>query len=444
MKELRELLHLFACAFLFYFSAFMVIPSIVDITMEALCPGRDQCSLAVYLGGVQQVITGLGTLIVTPLIGNLSDRYGRKALLALPMTTAIIPLAILAYDRSRAYFYAYYIIKMLTGMFCEGSMQCLSLAYVADKVGERRRATAFGVFSGVSAAGFVSGTLSSRFLSTSSTFQVSAIVAVIAAVYMRLFLVETDRGVAGGGGEEEASQPLCSTPSSDGESSPRLPALPKLPSLEDMIGLVRGSSTLSRAAVVVFFNSFAESGVQSALLYFLKAQFQFSKDQFADLLLIIGIAGAFSQLLLMHLLIPTLDEEKLLNIGLLASCAHLFLYSIAWSYWVPYLAAIFVVLSIFIQPCIRSIVSKKVGPNEQGMAQGCITGISSFASIISPFIFTPLTAWFLSEDAPFKFKGFSIMCAGFASLIAFVLSIMMRAAPPTTSQKLVNGIYVQA
>ncbi|KAG1355389.1 hypothetical protein COCNU_07G015010 [Cocos nucifera] len=162
--------------------------------MEALCPGRDQCSLAVYLSGLQQVITGLGTLIVTPLIGNLSDRYGRKALLTLPMMIAIIPLVI----------------------------EC----------------------------------------------------------------------------------PL------------------------------------------------------------------------------------FAQ--------------------------------------------------------IRSIVSKKVGPCEQGMAQGCITGIGSFATIISPLVFTPLTAWFLSEDAPFKFKGFSIMCAGFASLIAFMLSIMMRAAPPTTSQKLVNAIYVQA
>ncbi|EHA8592581.1 putative hippocampus abundant transcript-like protein 1 [Cocos nucifera] len=158
---------------------------------------------------------------------------------------------------------------MLTGIFCEGSMQCLSLAYVADKVGERRRATAFGVFSGVSAAGFVSGTVAARFLSTSSTFQVSTTVAVIAAAYMRLFLVETDRGAAAGGGEEEASPPLCSSSSSDGDSSPGLPALRKLASLEDMIGLLRGSLTLSRAAVVVFFNSFAESGVQCAILFLL-------------------------------------------------------------------------------------------------------------------------------------------------------------------------------
>ncbi|CAL9176087.1 unnamed protein product, partial [Musa hybrid cultivar] len=413
MKDLGDLLHLFACAFLFHFSAFMVIPAITDVTIEALCPGRDQCSLAIYLSGINQAITGLGTLVVTPLVGNLSDKYGRKALLTLPMTSAIVPLVVLACGRSRTHLYAYFVIKMVSGMFSDGSMQCLSLAYVADKVCERRRASAFGVLSGVSAAGFVSGTVAARFLPTSHTFQVSASVAAVAAVYMRVFLEETDGGAALM--DEESTRPLCS-PATDGESCPSLPTLKKkVPSLGDMISLLRNSLTLTRAAIVVFFNSLADSGFQSALLYYLKAQFHFNKDQFADLLLIAGGAGAFSQLLLMPSLAPAIGEERLLNVGLLASCAHIFLYSIAWSYWVPYFASTFVILGVFIHPCIRSIVSKKVRSNEQGMAQGCITGIASFASILSPLVFTPLTALFLSENAPFTFKGFSIMCAGFAS-----------------------------
>ncbi|THU65700.1 hypothetical protein C4D60_Mb05t06410 [Musa balbisiana] len=422
MKDLGDLLHLFACAFLFHFSAFMVIPAITDVTIEALCPGRDQCSLAIYLSGINQAITGLGTLVVTPLVGNLSDKYGRKALLTLPMTSAIVPLVVLACGRSRTHLYAYFVIKMVSGMFSDGSMQCLSLAYVADKVCERRRASAFGVLSGVSAAGFVSGTVAARFLPTSHTFQVSASVAAVSAVYMRVFLEETDGGAALM--DEESTRPLCS-PATDGESCPRLPTLTKkVPSLGDMISLLRNSLTLTRAAIVVFFNSLADSGFQSALLYYLKAQFHFNKDQFADLLLIAGGAGAFSQLLLMPSLAPAIGEERLLNVGLLASCAH-----------VPYFASTFVILGVFIHPCIRSIVSKKVRSNEQGMAQGCITGIASFATILSPLAFTPLTALFLSENAPFTFKGFSIMCAGFASLLAFILSITMMSTTTIPYQK---------
>uniref|UniRef100_A0A452YSL3 Major facilitator superfamily (MFS) profile domain-containing protein n=1 Tax=Aegilops tauschii subsp. strangulata TaxID=200361 RepID=A0A452YSL3_AEGTS len=416
MKEAAaELGHLLVFAFLFCVGAFMVAPVITDVTMAALCPGQDQCSLAIYLTGLQQAITGLGALVVTPVIGNLSDRYGRKALLALPATLSIVPLAIMAFNQTRPYFYAFYIAKTLTAMVSEGAMMCLSLAYVADKVPEGRRAAAFGVFSGVCTAGFVGGTIAARFLSVSSTFQVATLASVAAAVYLRAFVQETDRG-ASLLREEEASRLLFPPSSSPEEASPRLPPLRKAPSLLEMATLLTSSSTFTRAAVVTFFHGLGETGLQTALLYFLKAQFHYTKNQYANLLLIIGITGSFSQLTVMPLLAPKLGEQKLLVVALTGSCVHGFLYSIAWSFWVPYLAASCVILSILVGPCIRSIVSKKVGPSEQGMVQGCITGISSTASVISPLVFTPLTAWFLSETAPFNFRGFSLACAGFATV----------------------------
>lgn len=48
--------HLFMTAFLSCFSAFMVIPAITDITLAAVCPGQDECSLAIYLTGIQQAV----------------------------------------------------------------------------------------------------------------------------------------------------------------------------------------------------------------------------------------------------------------------------------------------------------------------------------------------------------------------------------------------------
>uniref|UniRef100_A0A0D9WF05 Major facilitator superfamily (MFS) profile domain-containing protein n=1 Tax=Leersia perrieri TaxID=77586 RepID=A0A0D9WF05_9ORYZ len=330
-------------------------------------------------------------------------------------------IVILACNRTKAFFYAFYITRMLTGMVAEGSMQCLSLAYVADKVPQSRRAVAFGVFSGVCTAGFVVGTVAARFLSVPCTFQVSAVATVAAAVYMRAFVQETDGGASllRAGDEEENSPshplclPSCSSSSSSGEdvASPTIPPLRKAASLSDMAALLTTSSTFSRAALVTFFNSLGETGLQTALLYFLKAQFHYSKDQYANLLLVIGIAGSLSQLIIMPILAPKMGEQKLLVIALLGSCMHAILYSIAWSSWVPYLSASFVIISILVNPC--------------GMVQGCLTGISSTASVISPIVFTPLTAWFLSETAPIDFKGFSLVCAGFATLIALTASINM-------------------
>ncbi|OEL23329.1 hypothetical protein BAE44_0015651 [Dichanthelium oligosanthes] len=404
MEELAELGHLLVFAFLFCFSTFMVGPVITDVTMGALCPGRDECSLAIYLTGVQQAVTGLGTLVLTPVVGNLSDRYGRKALLALPAMASIVPLGnpILRSPYHKLQlnktFFSEHTVEHIAR--CSSvSMMCLSLAYVADRVPETRRAAAFGVFSGVCSAGFVASTIAARFLLVSTTCQVSAVAAVVTAVYMKVFLQETDGGASSCSSDEEASQPLC-LPSSSEDLSPRLPPLRKAPSLSEMAALLTSS-----------------------------------KNQYANLLLIIGITGSFSQLTVMPLLVPKLGEQKLLIISLVASCGHAFLYSIAWSFWVPYLAASCVILSMLVTPCIRSIISKKVGPFEQGMVQGCITGVSSTANVISPLIFTPLTAWCLSEATPFYLKGFSLACAGFATLVALAISISMRPAEVQPDRK---------
>ncbi|KAI3723802.1 hypothetical protein L2E82_35560 [Cichorium intybus] len=81
------------------------------------------------------------------------------------------------------------------------------------------------------------------------------------------------------------------------------------------------------------------------------------------------------------------------SIALLRSrnCIHICLYTVAWSSWVVYVAAMCQILAVFAGPSLRSIVSKQVGPTKEGKAQGCITGLCSFATIISALIFSPLT-----------------------------------------------------
>ncbi|KAJ0750253.1 putative major facilitator superfamily, MFS transporter superfamily [Helianthus annuus] len=388
--------HLFLTVFLFNFSHFMVIPAITDVSMAALCPGEDECSFAIYLTGVQQAITGIGNLLMMPLIGNLSDQYGRKLLLTCPMTLAILPIVILAYSREEGFFYAYFVLKTLTSMLCEGSVIFLALAYVADNVAEERRASAFGILSGISSCSFVTGNLLTRFLpSVASVFQVSAATAMVSVVYMRIFLPESNMTaavIAVASEKETTAECLL-----DNRRVSRA-----VPSLRDSFSLLKSSWTFSQAAIVAFFSMLGELGLISALLYYLKAEFHFDKDQFADLMIIHGIAGIISQLILMPVLSRVINEVHLLAIGLAFTCIH-----------VVYLASTLQILSVFAGPSLRSIVSKQVGPTEQGKAQGCITGLCSFAGIISPLIFSPLTALFLSDHAPFHFPGFSLMCAAF-------------------------------
>ncbi|KAL3833254.1 hypothetical protein ACJIZ3_007990 [Penstemon smallii] len=401
MENMGRVIHLFVTVFLSNFAAYVVNPAITDVIVEAVCVGgKDECSLAIYLTGFQQAITGLGAVVMMPLIGNLSDVYGRKALLTVPLTLATIPLVILAWRRTTNFFYVYFALKSLTAMVTEGGVMCLALGYLADNVFEGNRVSAFGVLSGVVSAANVCGTVAARLLSTSHIFQIAAAVSIAATVYMRIFLKETSHET------DSLTHPILEPDTESNqigfELSKKINFIREIPSPKDIISLLKSSVTFSLLACVTFFNSLAEAGIQSFLLYFLKARFHFKKDQFADVLLITYIGATVSSMLL--------D-------------------SIAWSAWVPYASASLGFFFALVTPNLRSMISKQTGPNEQGIAQGCILGISSLASLVSPLIYTPLSALFLSEKAPFGFPGFCILCLGFAYLIGFILSIMIKMIP---------------
>uniref|UniRef100_A0A7N0UI15 Major facilitator superfamily (MFS) profile domain-containing protein n=1 Tax=Kalanchoe fedtschenkoi TaxID=63787 RepID=A0A7N0UI15_KALFE len=267
------LTHLFMTVFLYTFGTVMVAPAITDVTMEALCPGQDECSLAIYLTGFQQAIVGLGTILMMPLIGNLSDKYGRKALLTIPMTLGILPLVVLAYSRERNFFYVYYSLRVATGIISDGSVMCLALAYVADNVPDHHRATAFGILSGIGSAAFVCGTLSARFLSASATFQVSAGAAMFAVVYMRAMLPESVIN------EDECLIPPSSKKSGaeakvvdddEEEESEKMEGnlFRSMPSFEDIMSLLKTSTTFSQAVVVGFFSNLGEVGLLASLMVY--------------------------------------------------------------------------------------------------------------------------------------------------------------------------------
>ncbi|VFQ78417.1 unnamed protein product [Cuscuta campestris] len=350
-----------------------------------------------------------------PVIGRWSDVYGRKALMTVPMTACIVPVAILAVGRTEKFYYAYFVCRTLSGIVCDGAIQCLALAYVADRTTDGQRASAIGILAAIGSAAFVCGTLAARFFSTPHIFMFATVVSMVAAVYMRIFLSDTTpccccchmiQSDATANRLGKTSEPEKAT---ENGGAPLL------------LDYHHHHTQQKNQASIAFLNSVAEGGEQAPFQYYLKARFHFKKNNFADIMLINNLGSTLSQLLLFPMLAPLVGEEVLLCIGLCAGFCN-----------VPYVASLFPILISLVKPGLQTIVSKQVGRNEQGTAQGCISGLSSFGNIISPLIFSPLTALFLSDAAPFPYQGFSILCVGIAWLIAFVPGAMMIKLAPLT------------
>ncbi|EEF37396.1 hippocampus abundant transcript-like protein 1 isoform X1 [Ricinus communis] len=413
-RELRPLVHLLLPLSVHWVAEQMTVSVLVDVVTAALCPGQSTCAQAIYISGLQQVVVGIFKMVVLPLLGQLADEYGRKPFLLLTVSTSIFPFALLAYDQSRGFVYAYYVLRTISYILSQGSIFCISVAYAADFVQEDKRAAVFSWMTGLFSASHVLGNILARFLPEKYIFLVSIALLIFGPIYMQFFLVET---------VERAQR--------KDQNSTFLTKIIKVfhtryKSMRDAAIIVFSSPTLRGISFVSFFYELGMSGINAVLLFYLKSVFGFNKNQYSEILLMVGIGEIFSQILLLPLVNPLVGEKVILCLALLASIAYAFFYGLAWASWVPYLSASFGAIFVLVTPSTYAIISKASSSMNQGKAQGFVAGVQSIASLLSPLAMSPLTSWFLSSNAPFDCKGFSIIVASLCMMVAFCYACMLK------------------
>ncbi|XXG63021.1 hypothetical protein AAC387_Pa05g1294 [Persea americana] len=412
--SLGPLVHLLVPLCFHWVAEEMTVSVLVDITTGALCPGESTCSEAIYLTGLQQTVVGIFKMVMLPLLGQLADEYGRKPMLLITISTSIFPFALLAWKNSKEFVYAYYVLRTISYIISQGSIFCISVAYAADVIEGSKRAAAFGCITGLFSASHVLGNLLARFLPEDYIFGVSIFLLVCATVYMKIFLVET-----------------VNTAQNPHQHRPCFAMITgvfqhRWNSMKETVSVVASSGTLKRISLVSFFYTLGMSGITNVLLYYLKSAFGFSKNQFAEILMMVGIGSIFSQILVLPLVNPLLGEKGVLCVALIASIAYAVLYGLAWAPWVPYLSASFGVIYVLVTPSTYAVISKAAISADQGKAQGLIAGVQSLASLISPLAMSPLTSLFLSSKAPFHCKGFSLLCASVFEVIALGQACLLK------------------
>ncbi|CAM6118545.1 unnamed protein product [Calypogeia fissa] len=438
MKALRPVVPLILGTFSYYTAVMIFIPFLPSLLLGILCPGENECSDVIFLVGALQLGMGICGALIAPVLGGLSDAYGRKPILLLIFITAILPQVLVACFKTKTGVYIWFLVVLVANVFREGGFIPTLLASVADVVDENHRPEANGLTIGAISVGFVVGTTISTAIKTVDQAVWTAVsIQVCITIYLQMFLKESNpRG------------PLL--PANDSQSESAMKLLPKSEmkrpfflDFRETARTVWSSPRLVRIAMVDFLYCYGLAALDSFTVFYLIAVFNYGDKQLALIYLLSGGGAALAMAVVYPALAHIFGERIALWVGIIAGAIHYLLYGLAWRPWMPYIAAAMDLFQSVIRPALGTMVSRGVDREQQGKMQGFMGAIRNGANVLAPLTITPLAAVSLGENPPFGLKGFPFIVCGSAMVLAFLISTGMPPLPrPMHSEEPIE--YLQA
>ncbi|NHA06961.1 TCR/Tet family MFS transporter [Mucilaginibacter sp. HC2] len=335
--------------------------------------------------------------ICAPLLGNLSDKYGRRPVLLASLLGFSIDYTFLAFAPSIGWLFVGRLIAGITG----ASFTTAS-AYIADISTPEKRAQNFGLIGAAFGLGFIIGPVLGGILGQYSTklpFIAAAVLALINALYGFFILPESLSMDHRRKFEWKRANPVGS-----------LMQLKKYPAISGLV-----------VSLILIY--IAAQAVQSTWTFFTMEKFSWNEAWVGYSLGFVGVMSALVQGLLIRITIPKLGQQKSIWIGLLFYSAGLFLFAFATKGWMMFAILVPYCLGGIAGPALQGLISQEVPPNEQGELQGGLTSLMSATTIIGPPMMTSLFAYFTSKGAPVQFAGAPFMMGGILMLLSTILVI---------------------
>ena len=350
-----------------------VMPKLIgQLTGEGL-------SVASEYGGWLTFAYAFMQFIFAPILGNLSDKYGRRPVLLLSLLGFGIDYLFLAFAPS---IFWLFIGRIIAGI--AGASMTTAMAYIADVSAPEKRAQNFGIVGAAFGLGFIIGPVLGGVLGQFGTripFFAAAGLALLNFLYGYFILPESLT--------KENRRPFNLKTANALASLARLKRYPKVLSL-------------AGALVLVYLASYA---LQSVWTYYNMYKFGWTEALVGYSLGFVGITIAVVQGGLIRIIIPKLGQERSLYIGLALYSFGYILFAFASESWMMFAFMIPYSLGGIAGPALQGIMSNQVPPNEQGELQGTLTGLMSLTAIFGPLLMTHLFSAFTGKQAYIEFPG---------------------------------------
>ncbi len=374
----------------------IIAPVTPELIVELTGEGLDK---AATWGGWLLFLYALMQFVFAPVLGNLSDRFGRRPVLIASLVAFAIDYTIMGFATSLFWLF---LGRGLAGI--AGATGATANAYIADISAPEDRAKNFGRMGAAWGLGFIIGPVIGGLLGGFGPrvpFFVAAGLGLVNAVYGLLVLPE---------------------------SLPRERRRPFSWKRATVIGSFRQMSRIPLIGglfVVAALYYIGHDSLPSTWTYYTMFKLDWNERMVGLSMGAVGVGTALVQGGLVGLLIARLGERRAVVVGFALLALGFVGFSTADSTWQMFAWIVPFSLGGIAMPALRSILTRKVPDDAQGELQGALTSLASLTAIVAPVFMTQVFAAFSSETAPIYFPGAPFLTAG--ALVLGSLLLFLRA-----------------
>lgn len=397
---------------------FIFITLVIDLLgLGLVAPILPQLVQELSGGTIQEATWFYGLLVAlyagmqflfAPLLGALSDRFGRRPVLLIALAGLAIDYFILAIAPT-----LFWLIfaRMLAGI--SGATFTTATAYIADITPPEKRAANFGLIGAAFGIGFIFGPLLGGLLGEVNTrlpFVVAGVLCLANFAFGWFVL-------------PESLAPENRRPFAWRQANP----------LGAILTVMRYPALSALLAIYVLIN-ISERSLQSVWVLYTGYRYSWGPTETGLSLAAIGLLAGTVQGVFVRMFVAKLGEPKTAVIGLVIAILGYVCYGLASQPWMLYATMVFAVFGGLTQPSISALMSRTVLPSQQGLLQGALGSLQSFTGIVAPPMAAALFASFIGESAPAEIPGMPFFAAALLYVIGLVIAVRSRLkVPPITA-----------
>jgi MFS transporter, DHA1 family, tetracycline resistance protein len=375
-----------------------ILPKLVESFVD-----NDTASAA-RIFGLFGTAWALMQFFFSPILGGLSDRFGRRPVVLLSNFGLGLDYVLMALAPSLSWLFVGRVISGITSASIS-----TAFAYIADITPPERRAAVFGKLGAAFGAGFIVGPAIGGLLGGADPrlpFWVAAGLSFANTLYGLLILPESlprDR---------------------------RSPFRWKTANPIGALHLLRSDPTLARLALVNFIAQLAHVVLPSTFVLYATYRYGWDSRTVGLTLALVGICAMVVQGLGIGPIVKRFGERRALLLGLGSGALGFLIFGVAPTgplFWIgiPVMA-----LWGIAGAAIQALATRLVAPDRQGQLEGATSSVQSMSQLLGPFLFTLTFAYFIGARTPLHLPGAPFLLASALLLLALVLAAGATAAMP--------------